>query len=441
MQIKMKDVSVPNSLVLDLGTAQTKHGWSANGEPTGVFPSVVGRGRHRGAMQKLGLRDSYVGRKAQARRGILSLSNPIRNGVVENWDDLELLWEHIWETETDGRNGNGNSNGLDNDGGDYRVLVTVPPLCPPADWRRMGELLLEGSGVGGIYLANKSVLSMYGGGRTTGVCVDSGEDMTYIVPCWEGSPLPDATLILRMGGKHVTERLLNLLSNGKYSFSDDTFLLWKRGGRSTSSRLTVASRRDVVREAKERFCKVAPVSLAKSSKKVCKDEDEEVLRLPDGNIVVVGEEAYSAPELMFCPDLLASSKKSKSSSPPTGLADLVYQSVLRCDEKLRARLLSNIMLTGGNSLLPGFDARLQNELNSKIFKLGPAPLRKASVRVVAQDGREHFTWDGGAHLCSLSSFQRLWLTKQDYMETGATINIQTGKVFAEGEPEGPTVAS
>ena len=73
---------------------------------------------------------------------------------------------------------NAGGGGLDNGDGESRVLVTVPPLCPPSDWRRMGEMLLEGSyGVGGIYLANKSVLSMYGGGRTTGVCVDSGEDM------------------------------------------------------------------------------------------------------------------------------------------------------------------------------------------------------------------------------------------------------------------------
>lgn len=41
-------------------------------------------------------------------------------------------------------------------------------MCPPEDWRRLAEILLEGAGVGGIYLANKSVLSMYGGGRTTG---------------------------------------------------------------------------------------------------------------------------------------------------------------------------------------------------------------------------------------------------------------------------------
>jgi actin len=430
MQLKMKDVSVPNSLVIDLGTAQTKHGWSNNGDPSGVFPSIVGRGRHKGAMQKLGLKDSYVGRKAQARRGILSLSNPIRNGVVENWDDLELLWEHIWETETNGKGRH------DNDGEECKVLVTVPPLCPLADWRRMRELLLEGYGVGGIYLANKSVLSMYGGGRTTGVCVDSGEDMTYIVPCWEGSPLPDATLILRLGGKHVTERLLTLLSNGKYSFSDDTFLLWKRAGRSSSSRLTVASRTDVVREAKERFCKVSDVPLAKAGR-VCKEEDEEVLRLPDGNIVVVGEEAYSAPELMFCPEL----SNKKKSCPTTGLADLVYQSVMRCEEKLRPRLLSNIMLTGGNSMLPGLDLRLQSELTS-MFTKGGFMKKAPAVKVQAQEGREHFTWDGGAHLCSLSSFQRLWLTKQDYMETGATMDLQTGKMYGEAvETEGVTVAS
>ena len=54
------------------------------------------------------------------------------------------------------------------------------------------------------------------------------------------------------------------LSNGKYSFPDDTFLLWKKGGKAGKSgsgsgrnRFCVASRRDIVQEAKERFCKFA----------------------------------------------------------------------------------------------------------------------------------------------------------------------------------------
>ena len=47
------------------------------------------------------------------------------------------------------------------------------------------------------------------------------------------------------------------------------------------------------------------------------------------------------------------------------------------------------------------------------------PKHDYDIKVVAQSGRENFTWNGGAHLCSLSSFQRLWLTAQDYQEGGS----------------------
>lgn len=308
---------------------------------------------------------------------------------------------------------------LDNesDSNECKVLVSVPPLCPPADWRRLAEVFFEETGVDGIYLANKSVLAMYGGGRTTGVCVDTGEDMTYIVPCWEGTPLPNATLIQKLGGKHVTDRLLGLLSNGKYSFQDDTFLLWRRGGRgsATSRGLYVATRQEVVREAKEKFCIVDPVNGLKVT-----NNEEQVMRLPDGNIVVVGDEATSAPELMFKPEL---AKKSFS-----GLHELLYDSVMRCDEKYRSRLLGNIVLTGGNSMLPGLDKRLEAEL---VTLLPDNMGKKVNVRVNAQPGRENFTWRGGVHLCSLSSFQGLWLSKADYQETGATMNVQEGTVFEQ----------
>jgi hypothetical protein len=48
--------------------------------------------------------------------------------------------------------------------------------------------------------------------------------------------------------------------------------------------------------------------------------EEKVLRLPDGNIVVVGEEATAAPELLFKPELV---KKKYS-----GLHELVKISMI-----------------------------------------------------------------------------------------------------------------
>ena len=92
----MHDLTNPRTLVLDLGTATTESGWTERGEPDLTVPSVVGRGRHKGAMLTLGLKDSYVGRQAQSLQGILSLRHTFRGGCVQHWDDLELLWDHIW---------------------------------------------------------------------------------------------------------------------------------------------------------------------------------------------------------------------------------------------------------------------------------------------------------------------------------------------------------
>jgi hypothetical protein len=41
---------------------------------------------------------------------------------------------------------------------------------------------------------------------------------------------------------------------------------------------------------------------------------------------------------------------------------------MRCDERLRPRLLANIVLTGGNSLLPNLNVRLQKELAEMLPK-------------------------------------------------------------------------
>ena len=50
-------------------------------------------------MSSLGLKDCYVGSQAQRLRGILSISHPIRQGVVQDWDGLETIWTHIVENE------------------------------------------------------------------------------------------------------------------------------------------------------------------------------------------------------------------------------------------------------------------------------------------------------------------------------------------------------
>lgn len=86
-------------LVVDLGTATTKSGWAHRSRPSQNIPSIVGHGRHRGAMLTLGLKDHYVGKQAQDLQGILNVRQPFKDGCVQHWDDLELLWDHVWHQE------------------------------------------------------------------------------------------------------------------------------------------------------------------------------------------------------------------------------------------------------------------------------------------------------------------------------------------------------
>lgn len=384
----MKDgatITSSHNVVIDHGTCTTKAGFSTEDTPQCNIPSLVGRGRHKGAMASLGLQETYVGSQAQALRGILALSSPWRQGAVQDWDDLEAVWDHCYTRE------------LGVAPSDLPALLTLPPLISQKEENTMAEILVEKLGLPALYLANKSVMALYGGGQMTGVAVDSGQDTTYIVPAHQGKAIQDATLVLKVGGKQVTEHLMSQLINGKYSFPDDNFLLWRK---KKKSKFTVSSKVEIIREMKEQYCYIAPdfaTSLADPA------FEEESVRLPDGNMIVMGRQKFTAPEIIFQPEL--ASKKT------CGLGELLYYSLMKCDEKLRAELAANITLSGGNTKFPGFDKRLSTEL-SNLLPEGQQP------RVRALPSRELLSWVGGARLSNLSSFQRFWVTRADYQEKG-----------------------
>lgn len=393
-----------HNVVIDHGTNTCKAGFSTEDSPQCILPTVVGHGRHKGAMAALGLKEAYVGSQAQALRGILSISHPIRQGIVHSWDDLEAIWEHIYDKE------------LKVSPSDLPALLTQPPLVSAEDEATMTEIMMEKLQLPAMYLANKSVMSLYGGGQMTGIAVDSGHDTTYIVPAYQGKPIQDATLVLKVGGKQITEHLMSQLVNGKYSFPDDNFLLWRK---KKKTKFTVSSRKEIIREMKEQYCYVSNTfdkSMADTN------YPEESVRLPDGNMIVMGKEKFTAPEILFQPGL--ASKKT------CGLGDLVYYSLMKCDENLRSELVNNITLSGGNTKFPGLDKRLSSELEKMLSE-------KTSIKVKALPNRELLGWVGGARLSNLSSFQRFWLTKADYLETGS---VKTGDgesaVFNESQVNG-----
>ncbi|KNC76581.1 hypothetical protein SARC_10928, partial [Sphaeroforma arctica JP610] len=98
-----------------------------------------------------------------------------------------------------------------------------------------------------------------------------------------------------------------------------------------------------------------------------------------------------------------------------GISELIMHSVSKCDPDIHSHLYNNIVISGGTTLIPGFVDRLQNDLTSKI----PVGMK---VRLVYASGQErrHSSWIGGSILGCLGAFQQMWISKQEYEESGAS---------------------
>jgi actin-related protein len=65
-------------------------------------------------------------------------------------------------------------------------------------------------------------------------------------------------------------------------------------------------------------------------------------------------------------------------------------------------------------MFPGITDRMQKEITSLV----PSAMR---VRIVAPPERKYAVWIGGSILSSLSTFQTMWISKQEYDESGPSI--------------------
>lgn len=264
--------------------------------------------------------------------------------------------------------------------------MTEPPLNARANREMKTKIMFETFHFPAFYLVPKVVLSLYAIGNITGTVCYSGNSVSFGVPIYEGHIMSNAVRHEFLGGRDLTDNLMKVLLER---------------GQCTG---TVADR-DIVCDMKEKLCYVALDY--EQEMKTTSSSLEKSYKFPDGRVVTIGTDRFKYTEGLFRPDILDMEHSSS-------LHELTYHSIEKCDVDIHKNLYANIVLCGGTTMFSGFRDRFQKE----IMALVPPT---TEVNVVSHPQLHNAVWIGGCNLASLSTFNEMCISKDEYDEYGPAI--------------------
>jgi len=346
-----------SNIVIDNGSSSIKCGFSGEEAPKSIFSNVISR-----STEKVGddsLEDNI---------------SPIEHGIITNFDLMEKIWEHTFLRE------------LKVPQEERNILTSDSPLSPKMNREKMTQIMFEKFNVQGLFICIRPILSMYCVGKTTALVVESGDDVTHIVPINEGYYFPYSITKSKLGGKNVTNFLTDKLS--------------KKTNYQSINELKKLSK-----IIKEKFCRV---SLNYEEELNDPKFIEKQYKLPDGNELKLEKELFICPEALFDPNLIG--------EEIPGIPMQMYNSIMKCENDIRKDLYSNIILAGGNTLLNDFHERIHQEIQC----LAPTSVLP-KLKIIAQNERKYTAWIGGALIAGLQNFQANWVSHAEYQEAGPQI--------------------
>lgn len=359
-------------IILDNGTGMLKIGYAGEMQPRALVPTILGLPKKKSLHFKETSILQMEPNLFNTKQSSLSLTYPMVNGIIDNWKDMEILWHHLFDQE------------LQIDPKNHPLMITEVPLNPKYHRENIAQVMFEKFQVPALQICTPNILSLYASGRTTGLILDCGEGVTSLVPIYDAFVIPLGVCRQNLAGLDLTNYLKILLNQKGYNF------------------LTTCEH-EVARDIKETTCYI-PLDY-NNELKLNKNSHNCLTQylLPDGNHIQIINERFQTPELVFNPKLASYEYKS--------VHQAVYESISMCEIDIRKNIWSNIILTGGGTMFPGFVERLQFELD----RLAP---NGAKVKLHATPERKYTAWIGGAVLASLSTYEKMWVMKTDYEEYG-----------------------
>jgi actin-like protein 6A len=214
-----------SAIVIDVGSSLSKAGWSGEDSPEVIIPSYVGtvteeennmggvengvdttliNGNPGNSINSSNKKKTkkYIGdSQINCWRENMELKNPLKNGLIEDWDTLEDLWDYIF------------SEGLMIDPSEHPLFISECSWNTRNIREKLTELAFEKYQVQAFYVAKNAVLSAFSSGRSTGLILDSGGGTTSAVPVVDGYVLKKGIIKQNFGGDFLSKQAAALIES------------------------------------------------------------------------------------------------------------------------------------------------------------------------------------------------------------------------------------
>ncbi|EQC31639.1 hypothetical protein SDRG_10804 [Saprolegnia diclina VS20] len=347
-----------------------------------------------------------------ALRCILKQERVFQNGHVTSTEYLEGLLHQVFT-----------GLGIDDAISSYNVIVTHKPQLAKASREALADVLFEKCAVKGALLATDALMSLRARGKSTGLVLDVGADATYIVPIYEDMILDHAVVTMPMGGEALVAFMVSmLLSQESDEYHKIPLRLQQKIARAIlETKGMVAKDFDAMAEKHGRFERAHVQVLPTESQPVWQKavphkttaahplHEVYAYRLPSGSTL----EMHCDVERFIAPELLWQPKLNPDNACEMALHDALARAFAESDSQLHHELLANVVCTGGACQLPGFKARVHQEIQ----KLCPFE----SLIVVDVVGKDECATFAGTCMYASSLKDRSWITSDEFDVDGAAV--------------------
>lgn len=355
-------------IIIDNGAFSIKSGFNGENAPRSVVRSVIGKLKNENYNFLFDSDVTFIGDECFTNLSSLVLQSPFDDPVNTNLRHLEEIWNFVFYSE------------LKVSPEAHNVFLVNSTFTNQKFREETAEIMFEKFNIFNLHMEPRGSLALWSTAKTSGLVVESDHLTTEIFPVIDKHLVLPGFRYTEVAGRSITKELENYI----------TYQLPKN--------CWVGDKEDLARKIKEGFSEIL--------------EEEEIINrndidytLPDGNVMKLGRERFDIPNSIF-----------NSDGDKTPLHELIKESILACDIHIRKELVGNILIAGGNTMIKGYSETLKKKLEKIMGKN-----YEGLIKINCQKDRKYAVWTGASVICSISNFQSMWISKNEYEEIGPSV--------------------